>query len=282
MTLQTKYNLNKTLFISDLDGTLLNKSDKLSLFSLNVINSLIEKGIHFTYATARSLSSDSIVTQGLFNKLPVIVYNGAFIIDKVNGEKLAANFFNSQNKNIIIDILKKNQLSPLVYSYINDVEKVSWLPNNENMGLQRYINNRKGDKRLNSVNSGPQLYEGKIFYFVCIGKQEDLLPVYEAIKVNTEFNCTLQQELYRKEYWLEIMPKNTTKANALIKLKKLLNVNKIISFGDAVNDIPMFSVSDESYAVSNAVPELKKISTDIIKSNEEHGVADWLNKVTLI
>ena len=39
----------------------------------------------------------------------------------------------------------------------------------------------------------------------------------------------------------------------------------------------MFKISDESYAVSNAVEEIKNLATDIIDSNQEDGVAKWLN-----
>jgi len=38
----------------------------------------------------------------------------------------------------------------------------------------------------------------------------------------------------------------------------------------------MFELSDECYAVQNADEELKKIATDIISSNDEDGVAKWL------
>ena len=38
----------------------------------------------------------------------------------------------------------------------------------------------------------------------------------------------------------------------------------------------MFEVSDECYAVSNAVEELKAIATGVIESNEDDGVAKWL------
>ncbi len=52
----------------------------------------------------------------------------------------------------------------------------------------------------------------------------------------------------------------------------------MVSFGDAVNDIPMFQISDECYAVSNAVEALSKLATDVIGSNEEDGVAKWLEE----
>ena len=51
---------------------------------------------------------------------------------------------------------------------------------------------------------------------------------------------------------------------------------RVISFGDAINDLPMFEISDECYAVENAVDELKAAATGIIESNENDGVAKWL------
>ncbi len=49
--------MEKTLYVTDLDGTLLNKNDRINPKSIEIINSLVEKGMAFTYATARSLVS---------------------------------------------------------------------------------------------------------------------------------------------------------------------------------------------------------------------------------
>ena len=59
----------KTLYISDLDGTLLNSQGKISDYSIKTINNLINEGMIFTYATARSLVSASPVTRGLIKNL---------------------------------------------------------------------------------------------------------------------------------------------------------------------------------------------------------------------
>ena len=45
----------KTLFVSDLDGTLLRSDETLSQFTIDTINELAKRGILFSYATARSL-----------------------------------------------------------------------------------------------------------------------------------------------------------------------------------------------------------------------------------
>jgi len=136
--------------------------------------------------------------------------------------------------------LGKYSIYPLVYNFVNSVEKVSWIKNKENYGIKRYLDTRKEDPRLRPVEKNNDLYSGELFYFTCIGEKEDLIKVYEYFKDSKEFTCTLQQELYREEYWCEIMPKKATKGNAIMTLKEQLKCDKIISFGDAINDIPMF------------------------------------------
>ena len=266
----------KTLYVTDLDGTLLNASQRISECSLNIINSLVNKGMLFTYATARSITSASIVAKGLSTQIPIIAYNGAFIIEPDTRRILFKEQFTKEQTGSVIEIFEKNHISPLVYSFVEGVEKVSWLLGTENEPKQHYLDSRKGDKRLRPIQNNVELYAGEIFYFTCLGGKEELEPAYELIKDDDRYTCTFQKELYRDEWWLEIMPKKATKANAILKLKDLWKCDRIVSFGDAMNDIPMFQISDECYAVENAVEELKTLATAVIPSNNEDGVAKWL------
>ncbi|MCI9381889.1 MAG: HAD family hydrolase [Dorea sp.] len=268
--------MSRTLYVSDLDGTLLNKQDRINPESIRIINDLVSKGMLFTYATARSFSSASVVTRGLSTDIPVIVYNGAFILHPATGEILSREGFQKEEMKEIIEVMDRFDISPLVYSFVEDVEKVSWIVSRENEGIQRYLNLRKGDRRLRPVSSREELYQGDMFYFTCIGEKDALQPVYDILARDGRFRCTIQQELYRPEYWCEIMPARATKAEAIRKLKEIRRCDRVISFGDAINDIPMFEISDECYAVENAVDELKKIADKVIESNEDDGVAKWL------
>ena len=74
------------------------------------------------------------------------------------------------------------------------------------------------------------------------------------------------------------MPSNASKAKAIKQLQSLLKCEKLVVFGDGKNDIDMFELADESYAVKNAHEDLKRIATSIISSNDEDGVAKWLDK----
>ncbi len=268
--------MEKVLYVTDLDGTLLNRSSRISPASIKIINDLTAKGMLFTYATARSLVSARVVTEGLSANIPVIAYNGAFIFRPDTGEILSQEGFCREEMDEVKTILGEHNVSPLIYAFLDGVEKVSWMTERENEGVRRYLSMRKGDRRLNPLQTGEELYRGDMFYFTCIGEKEELQPVYDYFSKNDRYRCTIQQELYRPEYWCEIMPAKATKANAIEKLKNMWGCTKVISFGDAVNDIPMFEISDEAYAVENAVEELKAVATGIIDSNENDGVARWL------
>lgn len=266
----------KTLYVSDLDGTLLNRQSRLSAHTVETLNRLIEEGLPFTYATARSVHSARIVADGLQTRLPVITYNGVFLQDAKTGKVLSSTVFSPEEVGNLSVHLTRHPVSALAYALLDGEERVSWLPERENEGVRYYLSCRKGDKRFRAVSVEPALYQGEVFYITCIGGREELMPLYDAVRGDTRFSVTFQQELYREEYWLEIMPAGATKAHGIRRLCALLGFDRVVSFGDAVNDLRMFDVSDECYAVENAVPELKAAATGVIQSNEADGVAKWL------
>lgn len=265
-----------TLYVTDLDGTLLNSNSRISQYSIQTINELVAKGMQFTYATARSLVSASVVAQGLSTTIPVIAYNGVLIINPATKEVLSSLAFTPKEAEDARRTLQTYGANPLVYAYVDGVERVSYRADQTNEGIRRYLDMRKGDPRFRPLAEESGLYQGDIFYFTCIAKEEELRPLYEIFVKDNRYRCTLQQELYRPEFFLEIMPKKASKAEAIKKLKEIWHCDKVVSFGDAINDIPMFEISDECYAVGNAVPQLKALATGVIGSNDEDGVARWL------
>ncbi len=266
----------RTLYVTDLDGTLLNSNDQISQYSMEIINGLVAKGMQFTYATARSLVSASVVAKGLSTTIPVIAYNGALIVNPATGEVISSLSFTGEEAARIREVLQEHGANPLVYAYVDGVERVSYVTGRENEGIRRYLEVRKGDRRFRPLEDETLLYQGNIFYFTCIADREELLPLYEIFKRDGRYRGTLQQELYRPEFFLEIMPEKASKAEAIKRLKEIWHCGKVVSFGDAVNDIPMFEISDECYAVANGVAELKACATGVIASNDEDGVARWL------
>ena len=264
----------KTLYVSDLDGTLLLPSQVVSDFTAETINKLTSNGMLFSYATARSLETSSKAAAGITATLPVITSNGAFIKDSKTGDNILANYFSEEDAQEICSAHNELGLYPLIYSTRPGCEKFTYYEKLITPEIREFLKTRPNDIRDNPIDDPKLQCEGQIFYFAMVGGGKKLNELYERFK--DRFYCVLSVHLYDKEYWLEIMPKAATKANAVLQLKEILGCDKVVCFGDAENDIPMFQIADECYAVANAVPALKAIATGIIGSNAEDGVAKWL------
>jgi len=265
----------KTLYVSDLDGTLLQSNERTSDYTNQTINRLVENGMIFSYATARSWHTARKVTKGLNAKIPLITYNGAMIVDNMDGTFLAQNCFDDHAKELLHDLFKHG-IYPIVYSLIDNDEKFSFIPSKCTGGMQAFVKSRNEDKRKNPVHDIKGLMQGNIFYITCIDNRSKLEPLYE--KYRNLYHCVFSVNLYTQEQWMEIMPEKASKSNAALQLKKQLGCEKLVVFGDGENDIDMFQIADEAYAVSNAVEELKNIADGIIEDNNSDGVAKWLNK----
>lgn len=267
----------KTLFVSDLDGTLLTAKETVSEYSMRLLNRLIdEDGVLFTYATARSLNSAAKAVWGLRQNLPVILYNGAIVMEPWNGNKLYNSHFTGTVRADIRRILHEYDVWPLVYSFLGNKERVSWLRGRETEGMKRYLSRRAGDPRLNPVDSPDELKDDEIFYYTYIDAKERTDVLHAVFEKDARFRCIYQQETYQSDYWLEIMPAGTSKGAAATVLKERLGAEKLVAFGDALNDRELFRAADEAYAVENADEELKKAATAVIGYSEEDSVSKFI------
>lgn len=268
-------NKEKILYITDLDGTLLQNDLTVSDYTVKTINKLIKKGMIFSFATARSIVTAGEMTSRINTNTPVVVHNGVFIMEKNTEKILHGNFFDKDTSKRILDIITAHHASPMVHEYTDGSEKLTFCPGFESKPMREFLNTRKKDKRYHPVKP-ENLIDGNVFHFTLIDKEELLLNIRRELE--DEFQCIYYTDMYTGNKWLEIQPKCASKGETVKLLKKMLGCTKIICFGDGVNDIPMFEIADESYAVANAQEELKKYATSIIQSNTDDGVAKWLNE----
>ncbi len=266
----------KTLYVSDLDGTLLNGQEVISDYSLQALNAMLKNGLTFTFSTARSLITAKKAVCGLNAIYPASIYNGACIVDMRTEKILHVITFNGL-KDRIMRLCREAGLFPLVYSFVDNRERVSWLQGRETDGILRYLSRRKGDPRLHPARTEEELFLGDVFYVTIIAGYGQLQPLLQTVQGMKDAEYVFDRETYRTDaWWLEIMPKGATKAEAVKRIAQMLDCDKIVCFGDAVNDISMFRIADEAYAVLNAEAELKDVATGVIGYSEEDSVAKWL------
>ena len=263
----------KILYVSDLDGTLLNSKQHTSSYTNQVINQLVDEGMLFSYATARSYYSAKPATKGLTAKIPLILYNGAFVIDNQSQEILVSNFFLKEEVDDLSFYFTQKDFYPIVYAFRNNYEKFSYIPDKITKQQLDFISTRN-DKRKNPIKD--HLFKGNVFYITCIASKELLEGFYHDLK--DYYQCLFSKDIYSQDWWLEILPKKATKAHAILQLKEYLNCDKVVVFGDGLNDLSMFEIADESYAVENACRELKEKATGVIGHHDQESVAQYLKE----
>lgn len=117
------------------------------------------------------------VTKGLHAKIPLIVYNGAFVIN-VTEEVLISNYFHDDILEVLEELFDSGIYS-IIYSYIDTVEYFSFVPAKCKKGMWDFLNTRKGDRRWRKVQNTEDLKRGNIFYVTCIGEK---IKCYFAVK----------------------------------------------------------------------------------------------------
>jgi len=263
--------MRRTLYVSDLDGTLLHSNQRLSETTCRILNEQIANGVLFSYATARSFHTARTVTTGLKVTFPAIIYNGTMIKDQSSGQVLWQHHFEPTEAADILQILLGHGLSPIVYSFIDTRERFSFVPSEQGAAATAFLQSRRDDERYHPVEDPALLTTGDVFYFTCIGQADRLPQAYEQLK--NRARCLLQTDPYTGELWLECMPAGAGKATAARQLKAMVGADRLVVFGDGLNDMDLFRVADEGYAVANAEPPLKAIATAVIGHHNEDSVA---------
>lgn len=154
----------KTLYVSDLDGTLLRRDQTVSPFTAETINTLTARGMLFSYATARSLVTAKTVTKGLNTHFPLIIYNGAFVRDNVTEEILLANYFDASVYAVLDELFKAN-IYPIVYANVDGREHFSFIYEKCTLGLKGFADTRVNDPRTREVYTTEELTRGDLFLY---------------------------------------------------------------------------------------------------------------------
>lgn len=270
----------KTLYVSDLDGTLFNSDKRLSDYSVQTINKCIDKGMLFTVATARMPYGCDYRLEQLKLSCPGILTNGVFLYDFNKQEIISAETIKQESVSQVIESFKKYHKSCFVYLY-RDLG-ISIYYDDKKMERQKQYYSDRALLKCNEVRKVDDLKnilsKGEVAYIAYTGKQEELVPICNDIKSIVGINYSFYLNIYNGLYCLEIYSNHASKKNAIQKVKELTKSKEIVVFGDNLNDIPMIEIADRSYAPNNALPEICDMVNAIIDDHDKDGVAKFLAK----
>lgn len=270
---------NKTLYISDLDGTLLGKDARLSKKTIRIISGLIDRGMLFTAATARSQSSVPIL-EDLGLRIPCVQLNGVLIYDFPNKCYTDCTPIDVRSARQVIDVLRKFDRMSFVYKadetygihveferLTNDVER--------NFFEVRKDNDYKSFCQVNNITVSDN---DKVIYFTMVDEYSRLSAICEEISRIEGVSPTLYSDNYSDLYFLEVFSSRATKARGMQMIKELTGASKAVAFGDNLNDIEMLKTADIGIAVGDAAPQVREIADIVIGNSFEDAVALYLEE----
>lgn len=270
----------KTLYISDLDGTLLNSSAELSDHTVDALNRFIKAGFFFSVATARSSGTAVKILEKLKINVPVILMNGVTVYDTVAGEGVKTEIIPHESAVKMLEVLRENSITGFLYTNEED-GLLTYYENLDAPQRKSFYDERvlKFGKRFMKVESFFQCVRKPIIYFSVCDRREVLSPVCEQLREDKNINVEFYRDVYLEDFWyLEICSAAASKFAAVNFLRERYGFERVVSFGDNLNDLPMFEASDESYAVSNAKDEVKLKADGVISDNNSDGVAHFLEE----
>ena len=267
----------KPLYVTDLDGTLMRSDKTISAQSVETINRLIASGVCFTVATARTIRSASGIIREIGFRLPVITLNGTVLADAKTGKRIAAALFSPEETAELKRRLHGRCGNMIVKAFFGEELRRTFPETSGNTAFSAYVEEHHSDPLMRGVKTEEELFAGDVCYLSLIAPREDLEPLLAEVSGSSRWETLFQKDTYRDEYWLEIFPKGSSKAEAMRKVMNLAGCDSLVVFGDSANDLSGFRAADECYAVRNASPELKAEATAVIGSNDEDAVAGWLS-----
>ncbi|MGB0384286.1 MAG: HAD-IIB family hydrolase [Ardenticatenaceae bacterium] len=280
-----------TIYISDLDGTLLTKEATLSDFTRSTLSHLLHEGLTFTVASARSVASMRPILTGLNLRLPIIEFNGAFISDLESGHHHIINHIERAIIEEIYEQILTFGCLPFVSSF-NGTEDCLYYQQIINEGMQWYVNKclEYKDKRLRAIGKLSDSFADQVVSLTVIDQVDVLLELESSIK--EKYGNTVNIHLFENQYspgwyWLTVQHHRATKAQAIQTLLQTfaLHDHELVVFGDHNNDLEMFQLANRALAVTNATAELKRHATHLIGSHIEDSVVtfirdDWTEKLS--
>ena len=234
-------------------------------------------------ASARGCGPIRIALDGLRLQLPVIATNGASISDLATGRHVAVHALPPTISHDLWTLFDGRGFSPFLFTFDGSADRFYYTTDSlRNDGMRRFHRKRqiRQDPRLRRVHDLREGLDDQVVRFTLI----DSLPRIQDLKREIRRCHGDAVQIHSHDhydalwYHLTVLDARATKDHGADALKRLLDLapGRLVVFGDQINDIGLFRMANDAYAVAGAAPELAEHATAIIGSNDDDAVARWL------
>lgn len=255
------------IIVSDLDGTIVPISGKVSKKNLDAINRFRSFGGTFTIATGRSPTSAKDFISLLEINGAYICNNGTQIYDSNKMKGVWHSQLPKSYKSAAIDIIE--HFNTVGLELITDQDETYVVKTND-------MFDGEGNRRYKycTLDTAPKTLCKAAFW----DKKENILQVEEYIT-----SCEYGDLEFVKsgDEWFEIMEVGVNKGFPLKQLTECYDktIEGCFAIGDFYNDLGMIKKAGIGVAVENAAEEVKREADFVVTSCENDGIADLINYI---
>jgi len=257
------------LLVFDLDGTLLENDASLDPRTVELLKQLGSIGIRSTIATGRSLKSAMGFVESLAITMPLILFNGARILDPVSKSYLYSKFLPSHLIEKIVSDCKDHNVS--VFFFID--EDVCAM--NVSLHATNYI--FRDGLSYHPIENRTQLHTAKVTKLVFTGPTSELsrLELFIRSHHGHEANVTRSEEDL-----LEVLPAGVSKAEAVKWLCTFLQIDlkEVAAFGNGENDAEMLRIAGLGVSFVSAPESVKKNAKILLHNCGYLGLREFVER----
>ncbi|MEY8735196.1 Cof-type HAD-IIB family hydrolase [Peribacillus frigoritolerans] len=280
----------KTIAI-DMDGTLLNKMQKVSEENKQAIQRAQSEGVEVIIATGRSYVEARFALDEAGIVCPVICVNGAALFTE-EGKIAASNPMSAATAKMVAGFLEEQGIYFEIYTsqgiYSKDYENaitvlvdvfVTANPDIDPESMRKYAEQRLQLGQVTSISDYSELFSrSNEEYYKILSFSKDLT-LLNQIASKLEGQGVTVTSSGREN--VEIMSESAQKGTALETYVsgKSCSMQETMAIGDNYNDVSMFERVGLSVAMGNAPLEIKNLCDEVTGKNDESGVAEAILKV---
>lgn len=268
------------LIISDIDGTILDDQHQVDSNLKDMILLLNREEIPFVLASARSpLGIEPIARELGLGDNPLACYNGALVIkgDPQAYETIIEHPLDKEEIRTFLELVKAEFPSVAINLYSGK----DWIADR----LDNWV-------QIEAAITGEQ----PMIQNVLVPVLNAQMPVHKLLLID---QASVIQKLHdylqtldfpktafylSKDNYMEVTAKHVSKEQALYEIAQHYQVplEQVMTIGDNFNDLPMLRLAGLGVAMGNAPEAVKIEAKAVTKSNNEHGVAEAIEKYVLI
>ncbi len=260
----------RSLLVTDLDGTVVDRSDRVSPSTSDAMKKLALAGWDVAVATGRTLSTSIPHMDSIGSNLPAVVYDGGRVMDR-SGRVIWQTLM---DRDLARSILRIGWDYGLEVQVMGD-EVIFCRP--EDTGSMEFFD-RTGVS-YDAVLTDPTIPDGDIFRVMFFDPSG--IKVKEMSQHLKSSFAGRAEVVFAGDGFIDVLPYGVNKGNALYQWVDFSNIkyDTIVAVGDNENDLELLRMADIAVAVSSAPEDLLSLADWIVPPPEEDGPSALVDKL---